>query len=202
MSKDPIDDDEKNCSLFVSRVAALLDFYSDRATAHASLFVASIFGILTLLALVQNFNSNTLIFISIIAYFIFSYLGYHTLVRFGFYADIAQRLAVGLPQNPTMEKIGISKEEFQHEDPNLLRYLRHYEVIQQKILLIPKISHKYNRHWKYIICLIYWAMVTFVGCIVYFEKLALSDFIGLLSILLIFIVTAVILPFIRFKKSG
>ena len=44
-----------NESLFISRVAALLDFFSDRATAHASLFVASIFGILTMLSLVQNF---------------------------------------------------------------------------------------------------------------------------------------------------
>jgi hypothetical protein len=71
-------------SLFTSRVAALLDFYSDRATAHASLFVASIFGLVTVLAIVQAFIlvnppiERWIVWASEYLFFIFTYVGYFT----------------------------------------------------------------------------------------------------------------------------
>jgi hypothetical protein len=78
--------------LHIARLAAFLDFYSDRATAHASLFVASVFGLLTVLSLVQGLN-RSVVWLSIFVYFALSYAGYFTLVRFGFFAAIAHRIS-------------------------------------------------------------------------------------------------------------
>lgn len=62
--------------------SAILDFYSDRATSFASFFVASIFGLVTMLAIVQGINREGaydnpsyygfLIVVSIIVYMAFA----------------------------------------------------------------------------------------------------------------------------------
>lgn len=82
--------------------SALLDFYSSRAVAHASYFMASIFGIVALLTLCQNignpFHSNkwwcdllaAMLWFG--AYSIFAFLGWWTLHKFGKYATYADKL--------------------------------------------------------------------------------------------------------------
>lgn len=77
--------------------AALLDFYSDRAVAHASFLVASIFGLVTLLAIVQQMVNQTqiqidLICFSLMPFYAFSYVGFWTLQRFGKYAAVADKM--------------------------------------------------------------------------------------------------------------
>lgn len=86
--------DDRMTDVLTAR-AALLDFYSDRAVAHASFLVASIFGLVTLMAIVQlmiNHALNLLIYISLIPFVVFSYLGFHSLRRFGKYASVADKL--------------------------------------------------------------------------------------------------------------
>jgi len=76
--------------------SALLDFYSDRAVAHASFLLASIFGLVALLTIVQEMISapspTILIHISLVSFVILSYAGYHTFRKFGHYAADANNL--------------------------------------------------------------------------------------------------------------
>jgi len=82
----------------VDVLSALLDFYADRATGFASLFVASIFGLVTLAAIIQNYlgNSPCWYFISGVPYFAFVLSGYYTWGRFRYWAGIASNLEFGL----------------------------------------------------------------------------------------------------------
>jgi hypothetical protein len=97
-------DTEKDQS---SIIGDLLAHYSSRAVAHASFFIASIFGLVTLSAIIQQLSENVLFLIlSMLLFFAFSYVGYFTMSRFGYYADLAERLAsYGLHQYDIMEGI-------------------------------------------------------------------------------------------------
>lgn len=83
----------------LSARSALLQFYSQRAVSFASLFVASIFGLITWSAIVRAIDvkgASYLVFIglSLIVYIFFAYASRHTFKRFTYYADIASKLAV------------------------------------------------------------------------------------------------------------
>jgi hypothetical protein len=94
-----------------SIIGDLLGHYSSRAVAHASFFIASIFGIVTLSATIQQLNEGAywfpyILILSMFLFFPFSYMGYFTMARFGYYADLAEKLATwGLHQNNIMERI-------------------------------------------------------------------------------------------------
>jgi hypothetical protein len=79
---------ENNVAIF----SAVLDFYGNRATSFVSLFVASIFGIVTLSAIVQVIQSVIPVFLSIIPFVIFSLAGYYTLERYFYYGDLAEKV--------------------------------------------------------------------------------------------------------------
>jgi hypothetical protein len=73
--------------------AALLDFHSDRATSFASLFVASIFGLVTLSAIIKNIGIASWQYgFTIIPYLGFLIAGIFTWKRFSYYADIAHQI--------------------------------------------------------------------------------------------------------------
>ncbi len=71
----------------ISSLSAILDFYSDRAIAHASFFLASFFGLFTVLQIQQNPTLGWAIL-----YWILFLAGLYTLNRFGYYASFAQKL--------------------------------------------------------------------------------------------------------------
>ena len=94
--------------------AALLDFYSDRAVAQASFLIASIFGLITLLAMVQqmiNEASLLLLSLSLVPFLTFSYLGFYSLQRFGYYAVIADKLQQNLSSYTGEFKVYPSKRQ-------------------------------------------------------------------------------------------
>jgi len=146
--------------LFASRVSALLDFYSDRAVAHASFFVASIFGLVTLLTVIQQLDiylkwfSVPLFWWSIPIFFVFSYTGYYTLIRFNFYASIAGELAREIS----------SIVPFRHT--MLGNYVQEQEKQQQrKILILRKIiAGGWGIH---ILGFLYWILIGLRGFVVY-----------------------------------
>lgn len=79
--------------------SALLEFYSSRAVAHASYFMASIFGIVALLTICQNIGNplqSIKCWIAVVlwsgAYLIFAVLGWWTLHQFNNYATYADKL--------------------------------------------------------------------------------------------------------------
>jgi hypothetical protein len=95
---------ENNVAIF----SAVLEFYGNRATSFVSLFVASIFGIVTLSAIIQVINSPTPVLISTIPYFIFSLAGFYTLQRFFYYVDLAEKVKTNCLEIPNYFDLNIN----------------------------------------------------------------------------------------------
>jgi hypothetical protein len=85
----------------VSTLAVLLDFYNSRATSFASLFVASIFGIVALSIMAQSiiisrwFDLIPLGF-SVVLYILFALAGAYTFKRYSFYGNVAGYIKTSL----------------------------------------------------------------------------------------------------------
>lgn len=92
----------------IAETSALLDYYSGRAVAHASFFVASIFGILTFAGIVANFKElptlpiivgsihlqlHLQLIIGTILFIAFAYMGYNSLITFNHYASLSNDIA-------------------------------------------------------------------------------------------------------------
>jgi hypothetical protein len=71
-------------------LSVMQDFYSKRAAAHASFFVASVFGLFTVLRLIDNmyysFWSKTVLALVYVSLWI---MGIYSFLNFSFYASIA-----------------------------------------------------------------------------------------------------------------
>jgi hypothetical protein len=113
---------------------ALLDFYSDRCVAFGGFFIAAIFGLLSVLALVQGINCNdnllnfTIIGISVIVYGMLGYVGLFVLKGFGHYAAIADKLECSKENSGSLRDFASLQEiEFYNNDgtPNNLHNLLH-----------------------------------------------------------------------------
>jgi hypothetical protein len=82
-------------------VSSLLDFYNNRATSFANLFVASIFGIVTLSAIIDSVIVHDFgrAAFSMVPFWLFVSAGAYTLYRYSFYAGIAEEIKrQGFPQ--------------------------------------------------------------------------------------------------------
>jgi hypothetical protein len=145
--------------LSVPRISALVEFYSTRAVAHASFLVASIFGLITFLAIVQQLGANVVIYwLSVFLFLAFSYIGFFTLTRFGFYAGIADKLASkGLKAEQTLKAIKVvptNKEEKREFD--LYQYFDEQDTRQNRILIPKRLSSiklPHISYWLIIFCL-------------------------------------------------
>lgn len=94
-------------------ISALLDYYNNRATSFASLLTASIFGLVTLSAIIQftfdksflinpNILTNPIIqiVVSVILYLLFSIACYHTLICYSYYTGLADKIKTAGLQTP------------------------------------------------------------------------------------------------------
>lgn len=173
---------EPTPELFASRVGGLLDFYSDRAVAHASFLVASIFGLVTLSAIIQQLDFQLMLFpvplfwLSVLLFFVFSYLGYYALIRFGFYARIADKLRErGLKWSETFRAIP-------YRQGTLKEYHLEEEEKQRKLLVLRRIIS--TERGILALVLLYWVLVFFFGSIVYSRFwTCFSDFLLWLAVL-------------------
>jgi hypothetical protein len=93
------DDDATNLPVYT----ALLDFYSNKATSFVSLFVASIFGIITLSAIISGITNSHQAQVSVIPFVIFSTAGYYTLQRYFSYGEIAEKLRMSCIEMPNFK---------------------------------------------------------------------------------------------------
>ena len=108
----------------INVLRGLLSFYSNRTTSFASLFVASIFGLVSFLGLahqiVQKPDINLwAVALSLIPYLIFFLAGFHTFSRYTYYAEIAHMIeAYGLriPYDNLLSEVGCKEGD---EDSNL-----------------------------------------------------------------------------------
>jgi hypothetical protein len=78
--------------------SSLLQFYGQRTVSFASLFVASIFGLITWLGIVQRIEGEgtsylIFMFLSSIVYVALAYVSWHTFRRYVYYADLTSKLA-------------------------------------------------------------------------------------------------------------
>jgi hypothetical protein len=124
--------------------SALLDFYSDRAVAFGGFFIASIFGLLTVLTLSQGIKcaditwENVLVVLSMVVYVVFAYIGYYVLRGFTYYAKIADKLEGGgggtgnLRSDAHLEKIIFDEQN--PENSNLLKYLEDEDAKRKRML--------------------------------------------------------------------
>jgi len=81
-------------------LSALLDFHSDRATAHAGFLVACIFGLFTILSLIQG--GVVIKFFYSIAYWLLVFGGLYELLNFRDFAGRAQRITHFIRDHKTL----------------------------------------------------------------------------------------------------
>lgn len=78
----------------ITVLAGLLDFHSDRATAHASFIVASIFGLYAILFSFNTYfaNDNVGIAVFVITYIFLALFSFYSFLNFSRYASIANAI--------------------------------------------------------------------------------------------------------------
>jgi len=157
----PDKDNEKEQNILTAR-SALLDFYADRATSFASLFVASIFGVVALLAVIQAVQYTRmldcviLIPVSLVSYGAFAYAGHYTFHRFTFYGNIAHLLEqYGLRKNAELEKVEFEKKGVKL---NLDNYLEETARRENESFFRKQIVFRW----------LYWGLIAFLGALVYY----------------------------------
>lgn len=148
--------------------SALLDFYGDRAVAFASLFVASVFGIVTTLAIILSipridaypYLHPFLIALSNIVFLSFAYTGYYTFKKFALYADIAHRIQdTSLRQFARLESVPLNARADGKEDVYLWGYMEK-KLIEEKNWLWKNFIAKKGFGLPYcILILVLWLVV-------------------------------------------
>lgn len=213
----PKEKEDRDAELLATRIGGLLDFYSDRAVAHASFFVASIFGLITLLSIIGQLDTGLkwfsipLFWWSIPLFFAFSYVGYYTLGRFSYYADISQRLSAGYYADISRKlgEYGLRPEETLQGVPykpknkpkkTLKDYIDKQEELQKNLFILKKIIAK-GRGKSYL-ALLYWVLILYLGSIVYstfwHSGIEWFGWFGFLGIMIIFFV---FIPWLCYRKS-
>jgi hypothetical protein len=94
---------DKTSNNFTDEISALLDFYSDRCTSHASFFVATIFGMFTILSLNSHSNDSSLLAAT---YWLLVVAGIYFLSKFKFYSDYSEIVKRTLIYPPMTRRIG------------------------------------------------------------------------------------------------
>lgn len=153
----------------LSDIGNLLEHYSSRAVAHASFFIASIFGIVTFSAIILQLNINEILFwISMSLFLGFSYAGFFTLARFNYYASLADELAErGLRQRKIMNGIRLSLER--DNKGTLLDWFDKQSRWQNRVLILKRV----RSNW--VLFSGYWAGIFLLGSIAY-EKFFVDSF--------------------------
>lgn len=178
-----------NFSHLLTIQSALLDFYSDRAVAHASFLLASIFGLVTLLAIVQQMISQTLInpsrtlsfliYFSLVPFGALGYLGYHTLRRFGAYAAAAHELVLKFRQYAPKD-ISESVTKKTHK--------ANRELIIRRVF--DKLEVKFGRGTRSLALYVgYWLIMISLSSVVYWQSEVTNVRISwLITVVILFIV--------------
>jgi len=148
----------------LTAIAGNLAFFSDRAVAFASFLVASIFGVFTLLSLIErNFW-----FLYLIPYIPLTLVGDHCLKRFKYYAAISDKIREVISRYSKFHKIKISERTKSGKIREIIMkdYIegettRSYKDIQKKIL---------SEHWS-LVRVGYFIFVIGIYAIAVFTKL-------------------------------
>ena len=178
----------------IDKISGLLDFFSDRAVAHASFFLASLFGLVAFATIVREeitCINSFLYWIGILLFFGFGYAGYFTLIRFGYYAHVSQKIAeLGLEQTATLLKIPLNEKD--RKERNLKELFDSLTKTQKRILL----SKRLGKMDRPLFVFIYWLTVAFIGVLVFPDKEMTFAIISVLAL-----VFCGLLPFLIYKTE-
>ena len=178
----PEKETDETANILTAR-SAILDFYSDRATSFASFFVASMFGLVTMLAIVQWIDRGVaydipgyyglLISISIGIYVLFAKAGHYVFSRFVHYANIADKLIFepskkgsNTIRRSLLDIAELEKLEFCTEfegQTNLREYLKKRTGQQEKRTVKKALKNAFD--------FIYFILVVFLGTLVFLPKI-------------------------------
>lgn len=192
MSTKRSESDKTEANMLTAR-SALLDFYSDRAVAFASFFLASIFGLVSTLAIFQGIEGSVFLVLgSLILYWTFAYAGYFTFRRFSFYAGIADRLRGSLEESakldeartfvdlkPEMLALDSEIKTFKgkkYKETNLSTY-RDIVLARQEQMLGRHVLKKQ----KYVSAM-YWVLIWVLGVLVYYPATNSKEFVIALAL--------------------
>ena len=162
---------EPNLPEIIAARSALLDFYSDRAVAFGGFFIASIFGLLTVLTLSQGIGcpirewEAVLVVLSIVVYVVFVYIGYYVLRGFSYYVQIADKLEGGAGGTGNLRSYAhLEKVIFDEKNPedNLSKFLKDEDTKRKRIFGKKVVS---NIKWfgiAYVLLLSALAIVAYV----------------------------------------
>jgi hypothetical protein len=179
----------------LTRVSALLEFFSGRAVAHSGFLIASVFGIVTFSAIVTQIKESMppiTYWISVLLFFAFAYIGYFTLVRFGYYAEIAHAISeYGLSRESTLKQIPTKKEKVE-----TMQDIYAYKTDMQKRLLPIKRNLLGSRMTKVVYYIVYWGAILLLGVLVYsLHWKCFADGVAWISFYSEFIFITTIIPF-------
>ena len=156
-------------SIPVEALSGLLDFYSDRATSFASLMIASIFGVVTLAAIIQTIGNNPIIKgLSLFPYIAFCYAGYYSWKRFiswAIRADKIERHCLRLPNSSYLKKVQF-KREGSEELTNMNDFLIEESASSSSVLVKGTrkiITHKFGFEIGYLAVIVTLAIVAYLG---------------------------------------
>lgn len=150
---------------YIQMLSALLDFHSDRAEAHASFFVASLFGLFSVLQVAQNLLNSGVIFISlwitkaiwlVICWFLF-YFGVYSYFKFGYYASYAHMVLL------EMRKV---------VDRNL--WINRHKKIELRISSTPVWVHKKLKQRVHKVIMPLYLIIVFLCCALVFGLIITS----------------------------
>ncbi len=114
-------------------LTGLLDFFSDRATTHASFVVATTFGLFTILFSLTNIPKTFWAIIVIgITYFALLGLAIYSFLNFGYYAILAD----------------ITKEELKRSGLNVEYAAELYNLFEDEIKNNHHLYHIFRKHAK------------------------------------------------------
>jgi len=162
---------DKEKSDNISIFFALLEFYGNRATSFVSLFVASIFGIVTLSAILQviEYSINPIdysiipLLLSVGPFVGFSVAGYYTLEKYFYYGDLAEKIKSNCIERPHFLSLNevLVKNTEEGELIGFIDYMHKGNNKQKKHPIKVAIDKKYALLSVYVIMLILLAIVVY-----------------------------------------
>ena len=111
-----------------------LEFYSNRAEAHASFLIVCIFGLYGLLAIALNPNDFKLLLA--LPYVILCLSSYHCLQRFNYYSTMAEIIREYLTNYAKYEEIILQEEKGKHitlQDRNLELKVKYRGILRKVV---------------------------------------------------------------------
>jgi hypothetical protein len=122
----------KNSNKEISDWNVIQDFNNKKANSHATIFVASMFALFTVLSLAQRIVSKEsfscsnyiVLILSLVSYILIWFFGFYSILNFSFYSTVSQRAEERIIGNTERQLIMIERKKWK----GILRIFSNYKV--------------------------------------------------------------------------